>query len=165
MKQFEMISNLMNTHKKKQARENVFKILTKNQFFSKQMRISQNCNTSIVKILREMLDKREQKEINRIAKLIFLIIEQRVMHSRREMNIELLFTTIDIVLISNHIIEMRKIRMTKKIFNKNEYDIEHLRLRRMMNEMMMFDDESEKEKKKNKNSNDEENDKKNANLK
>ena len=71
--------------------------------------------------------------------------------------------TIDVVLITNHIIEMRKIKVTKKIFNKNEYDIEHLRLRKIVKKMMMRDENEEK--KKNENSNDEENDEKNANSK
>ena len=162
MKQFETTRNLINTHKKKRARKNVFKILMK-QLSSEQMQIIQNCNISIVKILREMLDKMKQEEINRIAELIFLIIEQRVLHSRREINIKLLLMTIDIFLITNHIIEVRKIRVTKKILNKNEYDIEHLRLRRIVKKMMMRD-ENEK-KKKNENLNDEENDEENANSK
>ena len=103
----------------------------------------------------------KQEKINRVAELILLIIEQQVLHSRREINIEFLLTTIDIFLIMNHIIEMRKIKMTKKIFNKNEYDIEHLRLRRIVKKVMMRDESEEK--KKNENSNDEENDEENAN--
>ena len=39
MKQFEAIRDLMNTHKKKRTKKNVFKILTKNRLSSKQMRI------------------------------------------------------------------------------------------------------------------------------
>ena len=83
---------------------------------------------------------------------------------KREVNTKLLSTTIDIVLILNHIIELRKIKLTKKILNNNEYDVEHLRLRRIVKKMMIRDEESEKEKK-NKNSNDEKNDKENANSK
>ena len=107
----------------------------------------------MMKILREMLDKMKQEEINRVAELIFLIIEQRVLHSRREINTKLLLMTIDIFLITNHIIEMQKIKMTKKIFNKNEYNIEHLRLRKIVKKMIMRDENEEK--KKNENSNNE----------
>ena len=165
MKQFEAIRNLINTHKKdKRAKENAFNILTKNQLFSKQMRSIQNCNILIVKILRVMLNKMRQKEINQVTKLIFLIIEQRVLHFEREINTKFLMTTIDIILILNHIIEMRKIKMTKKIFKKNEYDVEHLRLRQIMKEMIILENESE-EKKKNMHSKNEKNDKKNANSK
>ena len=113
------------------------------------MRIIQNCNTSIVKILREMLDKMRQKEINRITELIFLIIKQRIFHSKREVNTEFLLTTIDIVLISNHIIEVRKIKMTKKILKKNEYDVEHLRLRRIMKKIIVLENENEEKKRMN----------------
>ena len=107
------------------------------------MQIIQNCNILIVKILREMLDKMKQKKINQVAELILLIIKQRVLHLRREINTKLLLTTINIFLIMNHIIEMQKIKMTKKIFNKNEYNIEHLRLRKIVKKIMMRD-ESEK---------------------
>ena len=72
-------------------------------------------------------------------------------------------TTIDIILITNHIIEMRKIKVTKEIFNKNEYDIEHLRLRKIVKEVTMHDESEEK--KKNENLNNKENDERNTNSK
>ena len=111
------------------------------------MQIIQNCNTSIVKILRVMLNKMKQEEINRVAKLIFLIIEQRILHFEREVNTKLLMMAIDIILISNHIIEIQKIKMTKKIFKKNEYNVEHLRLRQIMKKMTVFNDENKEKKK------------------
>ena len=103
MKRFEATRNLMNTHKKrKRARENVLKILTKNQFSFEQMLIIKNCNTSNLKILHEMLKNVRRAEIDRIIELIFLIIEQRILHLNRDVSTELFLTTIDTIMITNH---------------------------------------------------------------
>ena len=130
MKQFKTIKKFVNTHiKPEQARENVFKILIKNQLSSKQILIIKDCNISSVKTLREMLKNVKQKKINRVIEFIFLIIDQQVLHSNCEINIELLFTTIDAIVITNHTFEIKKIKITKKTFNAKEYVIDHLRLR------------------------------------
>ena len=98
---------------------------------------------SNVKILREILANVEQVEINRIAELIFLIIEHRVLHFDREVNTKLLLTTIDTIMITNHTSEIRKIRMIKEIFNDKKYIIDHLRLQQTIKKIFDFDKEND----------------------
>ena len=85
-----------------------------------------NCNTFVLRILNEMLKNVKQKKIDRIAELISLIIKQRVLHFDRDVNTELLLTTIDTVLITNHSTRLKKIKVTKKILDAKKYVIDHL---------------------------------------
>ena len=140
MKRLKTIKNLMKTHKKKkQTKKNVFKVLTKNQLFVEQMLIIKNCNTSSLKILREILKNVKRKEIDQIIKLIFLIIKQQVLHLNRNMNTKLLLKTIDTIMITNHSFEIRKIKVIKKIFDVKKYVIDHLRLRQAVKKVFDFD--------------------------
>ena len=86
-----------------------------------------------------MLKNVKRKEIDRVVELIFLIIKQRVLHSNHDVSTKLLFTTIDTIMITNHSFEIRKIKITKKIFNAKKYVIDHLRLRRAVKKMFDFD--------------------------
>ena len=106
------------------------------------MLIIKNCNTLILRVLSEMLKNEEREKINRIIELIFLIIKQRVFHFDHDMNTKFLFTTINTVLITNHLTKLKKIRVTKKILNTKKYVIDHLRLRQAVMKVFNFNKEN-----------------------
>ena len=106
------------------------------------MQIIKNCNTSILRILNEMLKNARQKKIDQIVELIFLIIKQQVLHFNCDVNTELLLTTIDTFLITNHSTRLKKIKITKKILDAKKYVIDHLRLQRAVTKMFDFNKEN-----------------------
>ena len=73
-----------------------------------------------------------------------MIIDQQILHSNREINTELLFTTIDAIVITNHIFEIKKIKTIKKTLDAKEYVIDHLRLRRVVKKVVKLDKKIDK---------------------
>ena len=90
-----------------------------------------------------MLKNVKREKIDRITELIFLIIEQQVLHLDRDVNAKFFFTTINIILITNHSTRLKKIRVIKKILDMKNYIINHLRLRRAVKKMFDFDKEND----------------------
>ena len=71
-------------------------------------------------------------------------IKQRIFHSKREVNTKLLFIAINVITVTNHTREMRKIKMTKKVFDNKKYIIKHLQLRQKI-KIIKINTKSEKE--------------------